>query len=229
MPPCHPPPHPSCPIWFHSILSCTTFPPAQSPAASAELQEKQSPGQVVSPHPVPKAQLQGALPPLKTRKGLGCPEPLLRWLQTFQRFPHSLHSTNVVMGSSALRVCTWGGAALGQRRPFWCAPNQGPLGTRPDLVVRAVLLLALATLEEVGDGAACLGHLVLPDGLLGHGIPQLLQLITGHLLPPALAQTGQCGHGSAHSQVPQSNTFPILSQTRINPVLCLLEGSDPPR
>lgn len=26
--------------------------------------------------------------------------------QNFQRFPHSLHSTKVVMGSSALRVCT---------------------------------------------------------------------------------------------------------------------------
>lgn len=26
---------------------------------------------------------------------------------TFQRFPHSLHRTNVVIGSSALRVCTF--------------------------------------------------------------------------------------------------------------------------
>lgn len=33
------------------------------------------------------------------------------WAQplTFQRFPHSLQTTNVVMGSSELRVCTWGG------------------------------------------------------------------------------------------------------------------------
>lgn len=51
------------------------------------------------------------------------------------------------------------------------------------LVVGAVLLLALAALEEVGDGAARFGHLVLTDGLLGHGIAQLLQLIAGHLLP----------------------------------------------
>lgn len=62
---------------------------------------------------------------------------------------------------------------------------------RTDLVVRAVLLLALAALEEVSDGAARLGHLVLPDGLLGHGVPQLLQLVAGHLLPPASAQQGQ--------------------------------------
>lgn len=27
--------------------------------------------------------------------------------QNFQRFPHSLHSTKVVIGSSALRVWTW--------------------------------------------------------------------------------------------------------------------------
>lgn len=27
--------------------------------------------------------------------------------QNFQRFPHSLHTTKVVMGSSELRVCTW--------------------------------------------------------------------------------------------------------------------------
>lgn len=26
---------------------------------------------------------------------------------TFQRYPHSLHKTNVVIGSSALRVCIW--------------------------------------------------------------------------------------------------------------------------
>lgn len=52
----------------------------------------------------------------------------------------------------------------------------------PYLVVGAVLLLALAALEEVGGGAAGLGHLVLTDGLLGHGIPQFPQLITGHFL-----------------------------------------------
>ena len=52
----------------------------------------------------------------------------------------------------------------------------------PYLVIGAVLLLAFAALEEVGGGAACLGHLVLTDGLLGHGIPQFPQLNTGHFL-----------------------------------------------
>lgn len=65
-----PPSHPSCPACRHSILSRTTFPPAQSPATSAELQEKQSPGQVVSPHPAPKVPLQGLCHPQK-RLGRG--------------------------------------------------------------------------------------------------------------------------------------------------------------
>lgn len=50
------------------------------------------------------------------------------------------------------------------------------------LVVGAVLLLALAALQQVSGGAASLGHLMLPDGLLGQSAPQLLQLVTGHLL-----------------------------------------------
>lgn len=33
---------------------------------------------------------------------------------TFQRLPHSLQTTKVVMGSSELRVCTWGGPAWAQ-------------------------------------------------------------------------------------------------------------------
>lgn len=52
----------------------------------------------------------------------------------------------------------------------------------PYLVVGAVLLLALAALQQVSGGAASLGHLMLPDGLLGQSAPQLLQLVTGHLL-----------------------------------------------
>lgn len=83
---------------------------------------------MVSPHPAPKAPLQGLCIPPKVRKGLGCPEPLPRWLQTFQRFPHSLHSTNVVMGSSALRVCTWGRAAAGQWRPSGVPQTKVPWG-----------------------------------------------------------------------------------------------------
>lgn len=50
------------------------------------------------------------------------------------------------------------------------------------LVVGAVLLLALAALQQVSGGAASFGHLVLPDGLLRENVPQLLQLITGHFL-----------------------------------------------
>lgn len=50
------------------------------------------------------------------------------------------------------------------------------------LVVGAVLLLALAALQQVSGGATSLGHLVLPDGLLGENVPQLFQLIAGHFL-----------------------------------------------
>lgn len=50
------------------------------------------------------------------------------------------------------------------------------------LVVGAVLLLALAALQQVGGGAAGFGHLVLPDGLLGESVSQLLQLVAGHFL-----------------------------------------------
>lgn len=50
------------------------------------------------------------------------------------------------------------------------------------LVVGAILLLALAALQQVGGGATSFGHLVLPDGLLGENISQLFQLITGHFL-----------------------------------------------
>lgn len=114
----------------------------------------------------------------------------------------------------------------------WCPPNQGPLGTRPDLVVGAVLLLALAALEEVSDGAARLGHLVLPDGLLGHGIPQLLQLIAGHLLPLGTSVGPQgsmwpwlCSHPST---TVQHLPHPLPKQDE-SCSLCLLESSDPSR
>ncbi len=50
------------------------------------------------------------------------------------------------------------------------------------LVVGAVLLLALAALQQVGGGATSFGHLVFPDGLLGENAPQLLQLVTRHFL-----------------------------------------------
>lgn len=50
------------------------------------------------------------------------------------------------------------------------------------LVVGAVLLPALAALEHVGRGASSFGHLVLPDGFLGENVPQLFQLLAGHLL-----------------------------------------------
>lgn len=75
--------------------------------------------------------------------------------------------------------------------PRWLVPKlllapvtSSPTGPSPTpyLVIGAIFLLAFAALEEVGGGAACLGHLVLTDGLLGHGVPQLPQLITGHFL-----------------------------------------------
>ena len=50
------------------------------------------------------------------------------------------------------------------------------------LVVGAVLLPALAALQQVGGGATSLGHLVFPDGLLGENVPQLFQLVAGHFL-----------------------------------------------
>lgn len=52
----------------------------------------------------------------------------------------------------------------------------------PNLRVGAVLLPALAAGEQIGLCATCTGHLMLTDGLLGHGFTDLLQLITGHLL-----------------------------------------------
>lgn len=36
---------------------------------------------------------------------------------TFQRFPHSLQTTKVVIGSSELRVCTCGEGAVGGASP----------------------------------------------------------------------------------------------------------------
>lgn len=51
-----------------------------------------------------------------------------------------------------------------------------------NLVVGAVLLLALAALQQVSGGATSFGHLVFPDGLLGENVPQLFQLVTGHFL-----------------------------------------------
>lgn len=52
----------------------------------------------------------------------------------------------------------------------------------PNLRVGAVLLPAFVAGEQVSLCATCTGHLVLTDGLLGHGLSDLLQLITGHLL-----------------------------------------------
>lgn len=69
---------------------CLAVPPARP------LRVGQLPGgwwAIVSHHVRPTAREQGWVWP-----GL----PL-----TFQRFPHSLQTTNVVMGSSELRVCTW--------------------------------------------------------------------------------------------------------------------------
>lgn len=50
------------------------------------------------------------------------------------------------------------------------------------LVVSAVALPAIIALQQVGAGATSFGHLVLPYGLLGENVPQLFQLIAGHLL-----------------------------------------------
>lgn len=76
--------------------------------------------------------------------------------------------------------------------PLWTSLHSLPLSLGlhlsalspppPYLVIGTVLLLAFAALEEVSGGAACLGHLVLTDRLLGHGVPQFPQLITGHFL-----------------------------------------------
>lgn len=64
------------------------------------------------------------------------------------------------------------------------APCAGTCNMCPSvyLVVGAVLLLALAALQQVGGGATGFGHLVLPDGLLGENVPQLFQLVAGHFL-----------------------------------------------
>lgn len=83
----------------------------------------------------------------------------------------------------------------------------------PCLVIGAVLLPAFAALEEVSRGAACLGHLVLTDGLLGHGIPQFPQLITGHFL-----EKKECalqGQGAPRSPTPHLG-FRELEQRKGN-------------
>lgn len=69
-----------------------------------------------------------------------------------------------------------------------CAPLCAALRTRAlrgwlaHLRVGAVLLPALSTGEQVCLCATRAGHLVLTDGLLGHGLADLLQLIAGHVL-----------------------------------------------
>lgn len=184
----------------HSIPSRTAFPPAPSPGAISRTAGEAEPrvGGEPSPSP-PQHRLGGALPPARAREGLGCPEP-----------PPAGHRPSsgsrirctARMSSWARRRCASAprmeqAARSAETPPAF--PKSGSPGDRgeprglhrTDLVVRAVLLLALATLEEVGHGAARLGHLVLPDGLLGHGVPQLLQLIAGHLLSPAPARQRQ--------------------------------------
>lgn len=50
------------------------------------------------------------------------------------------------------------------------------------LCVGALLLLALATGEQISLSASSGGHLVVPDSLFGQILSNLLQLITGHFL-----------------------------------------------
>lgn len=52
----------------------------------------------------------------------------------------------------------------------------------PTWRVGAILLSALATGKQVRLCATCARHLVLKDGLLGHGLADLLQPIASHLL-----------------------------------------------
>lgn len=79
----------------------------------------------------------------------------------------------MVIGSSALRVWTYN-THTHTHRCLLVFPAGCCRKGEPHLVVRAVLLLALAALQQVGGGAAGFGHLVFPDGRLGEIVPQLL-------------------------------------------------------
>ena len=99
---------------------------------------------------------------------------------TFHRFPHKLHNTNVVIGSSALRVCSWKNTSIGFRMK-WASVNDDMLWGFY-LIVSAVLPSALATLEHVGGSSTVDRHLMIVDRLLRQLRPQILHLLTRHFL-----------------------------------------------
>lgn len=80
-------------------------------------------------------------------------------------------------------------------------------GVGPDLRVGAVLLPALVAGEQVGLCTTCAGHLVLTDGLLGHSLADLLQLVTGHLL---IKRVKYAAYSSVETAGPSPSRRPYL-------------------
>lgn len=79
------------------------------------------------------------------------------------------------------------------------------------LRVGAVLLSALAAGEQVCLRATSTGHLVLSDGLLGHGLTDLLQLITGHLLEHGASGLAHHSKGAALQPLQQGLTSEVIT------------------
>lgn len=120
-------PSPSLPIpaarcGRHSIPSHTTFPPAPSWAPSAELQEKQSPGWVASPHPAPRHGFRGFCYPPGLGKGWGAQNPpqLGTDLPAVPAFIAQHKRRHGLVGAARLHL-GWSGQ-LGQQRPLRHSP-----------------------------------------------------------------------------------------------------------
>lgn len=86
------------------------------------------------------------------------------------------------------------------------------------LVIGAVFLLAFAALQQVRGGAAGFGHLVLPDGLLGENVPQLLQLVAGHFLRHK-AHSDIAGKSQPQTRGSQLCTSADMEAMRLNSML----------
>lgn len=102
---CHPvtlPPHPDVAVAAPRVTPCPLQPHRRHRQQNCGSSRAGS-----EPSPAPQHHFGGLChTPEPTEKGWGTPSTPQSRAHTFQRFPHSLHSTNVVMGSSALRVCT---------------------------------------------------------------------------------------------------------------------------
>lgn len=98
-------------------------------APSAELQEKQSRGWVVSPHSASRHRFRGLCHPPKAREGLGHPEPpsLGTDLPAIPTFVAQHECRHGLVGAACLHL--EGSGWPGQWRSLWRPLNWGPLGT----------------------------------------------------------------------------------------------------